>query len=70
MITRQLAHKDLGVNYCDEFNLDVSMLLGQPSLALFKAGSPGTYTFYCNVPGHPAAGMVGTLILIRVTPAN
>jgi uncharacterized cupredoxin-like copper-binding protein len=22
---------------------------------------PGTYTFYCTVPGHRAAGMVGTL---------
>lgn len=22
---------------------------------------PGTYTFYCSIPGHEAAGMVGTL---------
>ena len=22
---------------------------------------PGTYTFYCSVPGHEAAGMRGTL---------
>jgi uncharacterized cupredoxin-like copper-binding protein len=22
---------------------------------------PGTYTFYCSVPGHEAAGMKGTL---------
>jgi uncharacterized cupredoxin-like copper-binding protein len=24
---------------------------------------PGTYTFYCPVPGHKAAGMTGTLVV-------
>ena len=24
---------------------------------------PGTYTFYCDIPGHRAAGMSGTLIV-------
>ena len=24
---------------------------------------PGTYTFYCPVPGHRAAGMQGTLVV-------
>jgi uncharacterized cupredoxin-like copper-binding protein len=47
----------------DEMNVHVSMLPGQASLALFKATTPGTYTFYCDVPGHRAAGMVGTLIV-------
>ena len=24
---------------------------------------PGNYTFYCSIPGHRPAGMVGTLIV-------
>ena len=27
---------------------------------------PGTYTFYCTVPGHEAAGMKGKLVVIEV----
>jgi uncharacterized cupredoxin-like copper-binding protein len=33
----------------------------QSALALFRPTQTGTYTFYCAVPGHRAAGMVGTL---------
>jgi len=24
---------------------------------------PGTYSFYCDIPGHPEAGMVGKLVV-------
>ncbi len=24
---------------------------------------PGTFTFYCDIPGHPEAGMVGELVV-------
>jgi plastocyanin len=34
---------------------------GQRNLTL--ALPPGTYTFYCSVPGHRAAGMQGTLVV-------
>jgi uncharacterized cupredoxin-like copper-binding protein len=33
------------------------------ALALFRPNAPGTYTFICQIPGHPEAGMVGTLIV-------
>jgi uncharacterized cupredoxin-like copper-binding protein len=47
----------------DELGLHVSMPPGQPALALFTAPAPGAYTFYCAVPGHRQAGMVGTLVV-------
>jgi hypothetical protein len=39
------------------------MPAGKPALGLFTPNKPGSYTFYCDVPGHREAGMVGTLIV-------
>ncbi len=47
----------------DAFDVHVLMLTGEPSVARFTPTEPGTYTFYCGVPGHQQAGMVGTLIV-------
>jgi uncharacterized cupredoxin-like copper-binding protein len=47
----------------DEFDVHISMPPGESSLALFKASTPGTYIYYCDVPGHRGAGMAGTLIV-------
>jgi len=51
----------------DELGLDAPMRAGKSSLALFKPTKPGTYTFYCSIPGHynkaTGEGMTGKLII-------
>jgi uncharacterized cupredoxin-like copper-binding protein len=49
----------------DALDVRAAMPAGKHALALFTPTQPGTYAFYCSVPGHRATGMVGTLI---VTP--
>jgi len=44
-------------------NIHVPMPAGKPTLALFTPTAPGAYTYYCGVPGHIEAGMVGRLIV-------
>lgn len=34
---------------------------GQSGTISFTPNTAGTYTFYCNVPGHKEGGMTGTL---------
>lgn len=47
----------------DAFDVHVSLPTGTPALAIFTTTTPGSYTFYCRIPGHTEAGMVGTLIV-------
>ncbi len=47
----------------DAFDVHVPMPSGTPTLALFTPSAPGTYRFYCRIPGHTEAGMVGTLVV-------
>ena len=46
----------------DELGISVDLPVGQTVETTINA-SAGTYEFYCNVPGHAPAGMVGTLIV-------
>jgi plastocyanin len=46
-------------------NVDANARPGQTQRVRFRITDPGTYRIECTVPGHAAAGMVGTLV---VTP--
>lgn len=47
----------------DDFGVDTGMLtaLGEERSVKFVADREGSFTYYCVVPGHQAAGMQGTL---------
>ena len=64
-VALRLENTDTQVHYFDIDTLDVHvpMPTGTPALALFTPTAPGTYTFYCRIPGHTEAGMKGTLIV-------
>jgi uncharacterized cupredoxin-like copper-binding protein len=47
----------------DAFDVHVAMPTNMPALALFTPTAPGSYTFYCRIPGHTEAGMKGMLIV-------
>lgn len=53
----------------DALNITVSLPPGETKEVTINA-APGTYEFYCNVPGHKEAGMVGTLVVREVSAAD
>ncbi len=43
---------------------------GQGAMLTFTADEPGTFEYYCTVPGHKQAGMRGVLTVQGTTPAT
>ncbi|MCH7598074.1 cupredoxin domain-containing protein [Patescibacteria group bacterium] len=47
----------------DELEVDVVLPHGETTRVEFIPDKPGTYEFYCRIPGHRQAGQVGTLTI-------
>lgn len=47
----------------DEPDIHVAAVAGETGTLAFTPTEPGTYEFYCAVPGHREGGMVGTLVV-------
>jgi cyclophilin family peptidyl-prolyl cis-trans isomerase/plastocyanin len=53
----------------DALGIDIDVNPGETVSILIPSGTaPGTYEFYCNVPGHTEAGMIGELVVTGVAP--
>jgi len=47
-----------------DFDLHVSVTSGQSTTLEFTPSQAGTYVFFCTVPGHKEAGMIGQMTVI------
>ena len=56
----QLAH-DFYITDGVPQPITISAQPGQKAAGTFTIDKPGSYTYYCNQPGHEQAGMKGTL---------
>ena len=48
----------------DEFNIHIQLAAEETAEITFTPTSSGTFTFYCSSPGHQAAGMEGSLVVM------
>ena len=61
-VTIALKSKDIEHDFTvDDLKIHVGAGPGKLTKSTVTPDKPGRYTFYCSVPGHRSAGMVGTL---------
>ena len=47
----------------DELDFKIAVAIGETAEGTLTDVAPGTYKFYCTVPGHEVNGMVGELVV-------
>jgi nitrous-oxide reductase len=64
-VTVRLANPDVVEHdwTIDELEVSIHAPVGGSGEATLSGVAPGTYQVYCTIPGHAAAGMVGTLVV-------
>jgi uncharacterized cupredoxin-like copper-binding protein len=60
-VSKKVEKGDKHNDHGKEPDLHVAADAGKTGTVEFTPKAVGTYTFYCTVPGHKDAGMVGTL---------
>ncbi|HEX2850629.1 MAG TPA: cupredoxin domain-containing protein [Acidimicrobiales bacterium] len=59
-LTSKDAVHDFVVEHTD-FKIEAGK--GKTTVGGLRLDKPGTYTFYCSIPGHRSAGMHGTIVV-------
>jgi nitrous-oxide reductase len=60
LVNGDVVEHDLTI---DELDFQIAVAIGQTSEGTLTDTEAGTYEFYCTIPGHKEAGMVGTLVV-------
>lgn len=60
LINTDIVEHDLTI---DELDFQIAVPVGETAEGVLTDVEPGTYRFYCTVPGHEVNGMVGELVV-------
>lgn len=60
LVNKGIVEHDLTI---DELDFQIAVAIGESAEGTLAGIAPGTYRFYCTVPGHEVNGMVGELVV-------
>jgi len=60
LVNKGIVEHDLTI---DDLDFQIAVPIGETAEGTLSDVAPGTYRFYCTVPGHEANGMFGELVV-------